>query len=66
MEAIDLRAWRAAHGWTQQRAAAELGVPYHTLRGWEGGRAPEHPALLRRAMKWLDIVHPPADTADAA
>ena len=33
-----LREWRARSGWSDGRAAMELGVPYATLRHWLAGR----------------------------
>ena len=32
-------AWREALGWSQTRAAVEMGVPLRTWRTWEHGRA---------------------------
>lgn len=57
MESLDLATWRRAHEWTQREAADRLGVPLATYRGWEGGRTPDHPAVLRLAMQRLDDLH---------
>ena len=45
-----LHQWRATLRLTQPAAAAALGVPLRTSQGWEGGREPEHPTLLRLAL----------------
>ena len=45
-----LHQWRATLRLTQPVAAAALGVPLRTYQGWEGGREPEHPTLLRLAL----------------
>lgn len=34
-----LLAWREAQGWSQERAAYELGAPVRTYRSWELGAA---------------------------
>ena len=66
--AVQLRAWRGSHGWSQRLAAEHLGVPLRTLQAWEAAssRGPDHPGAYLHAMKWLDIVHPTPDAADAA
>jgi DNA-binding transcriptional regulator YiaG len=52
--AADLRAWRDRLGLTQAQAAAMLGVPYGTLRAWETSRAPDHPDMVRHAMRAIE------------
>lgn len=37
MTPADLRAWRAAMGYTQPQAAQALGVSLRTIKAWEGG-----------------------------
>jgi transcriptional regulator with XRE-family HTH domain len=46
-----LRAARQAHGWTQVRAAARLGVSQPYLAMLEAGQRPLTPAVARRAMR---------------
>lgn len=47
-----LRAWRASMGYTQQQAAAELGVSLRTVKAWEAGFAAP-PAFLALACAAL-------------
>lgn len=50
--AAALRTWRLARGWTQERAAAELGVPRATLVNWEQERTQPHSeGAIRRLME---------------
>ncbi len=42
-----LKAWRARMGWTQARAADELGMHVHSLKNIEAGRRPVRDSVLR-------------------
>jgi transcriptional regulator with XRE-family HTH domain len=42
-----LKAWRARMGWTQARAADELGMHVHSLKNIEAGRRPVRDSILR-------------------
>lgn len=52
MTQADLRAWRAAMGYTQQQAAQALGVSLRTVKSWEAGFAAP-PAFLSLACAAL-------------
>ena len=45
-----LLAWRAACGYTQERAAEVLVVPVDLLRAWESGQPVPYPALIETAI----------------
>lgn len=58
--ATKLRTWGEVHkdfrerkGWSQQRAAFELGVSYSAIQSWERTRNPKEPTLriIRRAVE---------------
>lgn len=56
--ADDLRDWRGAYGFSQPEAADRLGVSLRTWQGWEAGREPRYPRLVRLALvaaaeEWL-------------
>jgi len=42
-----LKAWRTRMGWTQARAAEELGMHVHSLKNIEAGRRPVRDSVLR-------------------
>jgi transcriptional regulator with XRE-family HTH domain len=42
-----LKAWRTRMGWTQARAASELGMHVHSLKNIESGRRPVRDSVLR-------------------
>jgi DNA-binding transcriptional regulator YiaG len=49
--AEEIKAWRHRLGWTQEQAAAALGVPVQTVRAWEIGRyPPRHRRVLTLAL----------------
>jgi DNA-binding XRE family transcriptional regulator len=49
--ADEIKAWRNNLGWTQEQAAAALGVPVQTIRAWEIGRyLPRHRQMLTLAL----------------
>ena len=48
----DFRAWRAALGWSQTQAAAELRVTPLTVKRWEAGTSPI-PGPITRLMELL-------------
>jgi DNA-binding XRE family transcriptional regulator len=51
LDDADLRAWRARMGWTQARAAEELGIHLHTLKNMDGGqRSPSRTLLLLASL----------------
>ena len=52
MTPADLRAWRAAMGYTQPQAAQALGVSLRTVKSWEAGFAAP-PAFLALACAAL-------------
>ena len=52
MTPADLRAWRAAMGYTQPQAAQALGVSLRTVKAWEAGFAAP-PAFLPLACAAL-------------
>lgn len=56
------RAFRAALGLSQSRAARLLGVPFPTLRGWEGGVVPSQWPAFVRSM-WLHLAAQQGDDA---
>lgn len=50
--ADQVKAWREALGWTQEKAAEYLDVPVATYRNWEWGRrAPSHIGPVKRLME---------------
>ena len=52
MTPADLRAWRAAMGYTQPQAAQALGVSLRTIKAWEGGETAV-PAIVPLACEAL-------------
>ena len=51
LEPVELKSWRKARGWTQRKAAGQLGVPLKTYQNWEQGhRGARHPSLVRKAI----------------
>lgn len=52
MTPSEFRAWRARMGYTQQQAAAALGVSLRTVKSWESGFAAP-PAFLALACAAL-------------
>lgn len=52
--ASELRSWRSRLDLTQAAAATALGVPCPTLRGWEGGRVPALPGMVRILMGFIE------------
>lgn len=52
MTPSEFRAWRARMGYTQQQAAAALGVSLRTVKSWESGFAAP-PAFLPLACAAL-------------
>lgn len=55
-----LRAWRAAHGWTQAEAAEALGANVRTLQGWErGGRYAPGATVEGLLARLIDLMPPP-------
>jgi DNA-binding transcriptional regulator YiaG len=48
--------WRVSLGMTRQQAANALGMPVRTVQGWELGRQPQHPSLVRLAMAYLGLT----------
>jgi transcriptional regulator with XRE-family HTH domain len=49
-----LRAWREARGWSQQRLADALGVPVNTVARWERAELPiRHGTILHLALREL-------------
>lgn len=47
---IELRAWRATCGLTEQGAADKLGVDIGMLRQWESGYPCPYPAMVENAI----------------
>src|SRR3546814_13723191 len=65
-DSIDVVAIRARAGLSQERFAAQIGVPVATLRNWESGRRrPDGPArvLLPLVEKRPTLVMEPIGTA---
>lgn len=48
--ALELKAWRAARGWSVSRAAEHIGVPTSDLTRWEDGAAVPFPSLVETAI----------------
>jgi DNA-binding transcriptional regulator YiaG len=47
----ELRTWRRALEWTQERAARHLGFSRRTYEKWEQGyKSPAHPVSVRKLM----------------
>jgi transcriptional regulator with XRE-family HTH domain len=54
MTGKELRAWRMAHDWSQQRLADALDVPVNTIARWERDELPiRHPTILKLALLQL-------------
>ena len=49
-----LRAWRERRGYTQEEAAAALGIGTWSVSRWEQGCTAEHEGLVRLALYLLD------------
>jgi DNA-binding transcriptional regulator YiaG len=47
--------WRSRLDLSQQAAADALGIPVKTLRGWEGGKEPSVPGMVRKFMAHLEF-----------
>ena len=54
-----LRAYRARHGLSQDGLSAHWGVPVMTIRGWEQGKRPAQPQMLRTLLREILINSPP-------
>ncbi|ELD2083809.1 helix-turn-helix domain-containing protein [Enterobacter hormaechei] len=52
MTAYELRLWRCGMGWTQERAAEELGVSFPTYKRMELKRDGRLPAPVPRAVEY--------------
>lgn len=52
MTAYELRLWRCGMGWTQERAAEELGVSFPTYKRMELKREGRLPASVPRAVEY--------------
>lgn len=52
MTAYELRLWRCGMGWTQERAAEELGVSFPTYKRMELKREGRLPATIPRAVEY--------------
>lgn len=52
MTAYELRLWRCGMGWTQERAAEELGVSFPTYKRMELKREGRLPATVPRAVEY--------------
>jgi transcriptional regulator with XRE-family HTH domain len=59
MTPATLRAWRHAHGWTQDHLARALGVHRATLLRWEAGQT-KPPEFLGLALRELEGETAPA------
>jgi len=55
MKAAELKAWRAAHGISQRRLAAQLGVSYQSVQNWEYGVV-DPPYMLHLALERLGQI----------
>lgn len=55
MNGFELKLWRKGMGWTQARAAEELGVVLRTYQGWE--KRKEVPLVVTLATKALALTH---------
>jgi transcriptional regulator with XRE-family HTH domain len=55
-----LRLVRSDHSLTRTQLAQGLGVSARTLEGWEAGRPPPQPAVLRFALERLIFQEPSA------
>lgn len=53
MTHTELKAWRARMGWTQKKAAQELGFDQRTLRNYEQGKN-QIPHAVALACQWLE------------
>lgn len=47
----ELVEWRIDMDLTPEQLSVLLGVPARTIQGWENGRSPRHPSVLRRALR---------------
>jgi len=66
-EGLRIRAWRHAHGLTQEQLAKHLGVVWLTVQRWETGKR-DAPSFLWLALDRLDQLlaeRPPAPTLPA-
>jgi len=55
MKAAELKAWRAAHGISQRRLAAQLGVTFRIVQYWESGEVTP-PYMLHLALERLGQI----------
>lgn len=55
-----IRAWRLAHGLTQEQLADILGVYKYTVQRWEWGQS-NPPYMLEFALARLDQILPPPE-----
>jgi transcriptional regulator with XRE-family HTH domain len=55
MKAADLKAWRASHGWSQKRAAEEIGISERSFLAYEkaGAEVPRYVYLSTYALDAL-------------
>lgn len=56
MTAYELRLWRCGMGWTQERAAEELGVSFPTYKRIELKRAGRLPAPVPLAIEYATVA----------
>ncbi|WP_313159042.1 helix-turn-helix domain-containing protein [Mixta calida] len=56
MTAYELRLWRCGMGWTQERAAEELGISYPTYKRMELKREGRMPAPVPRAVEYATAM----------
>lgn len=59
---FELRLWRVGLGWTQERAAEELGVSRRTYLAWE--RKAQCPRLVELATRALSMREAWPDAAE--
>lgn len=52
-DAVQIRAWRQRHGWTQEQAAEVLGVTKDAFRYWEYGRR-SVPGPVKVLIRYID------------
>lgn len=50
MGGYELRVWRVGMGWSQERAAEELGVSRRTYQGWEASSTTRIVELATKAL----------------